>query len=97
MQEKFKKPTIPQLIYRAYRETDDEKYMEYIMQLRERGTPEVLEITKKLAYSRDPIKRDMAGSILSQIAYKTKSFKGTAIHLLAKLLNDKHEDVIASA
>lgn len=89
--------TIPQLVRKAYLEEDDDIYMEYIWELRKRGNDEVLKMAKNLAYSKDPVYRDIAGSILSQIAYKSKSFNGESRHLLGKLLNDPHEDVVTSA
>ena len=85
-----------QLILKAYYEKDDDIYMEYIAILRERGDDEVFQLTKKLVYSKDSVNREMGASILSQFGYKTKLYRGESIYLLAKLLNDKNEDVISN-
>jgi len=97
MSQNLKKFTPPQLIRKAYIEPDDDIYMDYIHELRIRGNREIFNLAKDLVYSRDSVYRDIAGSILSQIAYKTKSFRGESVHLLGKLLYDKNEDVICSA
>ncbi len=87
-----------QLILKAYHEEeDDDIYMEYIAILREREDDEVFQLTKKLVYSKVSVYREIAASILSQFGYKTKLYRGESIHLLAKLLNDKNEDVISNA
>ena len=87
-----------QLILKAYHEEeDDDIYMEYIAILREREDDEVFQLTKKLVYSKVSVYREIATSILSQFGYKTKLYRGESIHLLAKLLNDKNEDVISNA
>jgi len=97
MSQYLKKLTISQLFHRAYLEEDDEKYMEYINELRKRGNSKVFNLAKEYAYSQDPIKRDISASVLSQIAYKSGAFKGEAIYLLSKLLNDKNSAVLISA
>lgn len=91
------KLTTPQLIHKAYHEDNDDIYMDYIHELRTIGNDEVFNRAKVLVYSKDFVYRDIAASILSQIAYKSKTFKGESIHLLSRLLNDKNEDVIASS
>lgn len=93
----YKNLSILQLIHKAYKEEDDNAYMEYIHAIRKRANTQTLEIVRGMVYSKDHIKRDMAASILSQIAYPSKSFKGEAVYLLGRLLDDKHEDVITSA
>lgn len=92
----LKKLSTKQLILKAYHEEDDDTYMEYIHVLRLRGNDEVFQLTKKLAYSKDSIYREIAASILNQFGYKTKLHKGESVHLLSKLLNDKDEDVICN-
>jgi len=93
----YKNLSILQLIHKAYKEEDDNAYMEYIHAIRKRANTQTLEIVRSMVYSKDHIKRDMAASILSQIAYPSKSFKGEAVYLLGRLLDDKHKDVITSA
>lgn len=93
----IKKLPSKQLILKAYNEGNDDIYMDYIAILRERGDDEVFQLTKKLVYSKDSVYKEIAASILSQFGYKTKLYKGESIHLLAKLLNDKNEDVITNA
>jgi len=93
----LKKLTVPQLIKKAYYEEDEDIYTDYIFELRKRGNSEILNLIRDLVYSKDAIYREIAGGILSQFAYKTKSFKGERIYLLGRLLDDKNEDVISSA
>jgi len=93
----LEKLSTKQLILKAYYEEDENIFMEYIHILRLRGNKEVFQQTKKLAYSKDSIYREIAASILSQFGYKTKLYKGESVHLLGKLLNDKNEDVVATA
>jgi len=92
----LKKLPTKQLILKAYHEEDDDTYMEYIHVLRLRGNEEVFQLTKKLAYSRDSVYREIAASILNQFGYKTKLYKGESVYLLSKLLNDKDEDVVCN-
>ncbi len=93
----LEKLSTKQLILKAYHEEDENIFMEYMHILRLRGNKEVFQLTKKLAYSKDNIYREIAASILSQFGYKTKLHKGESVHLLGKLLNDKNEDVVATA
>ena len=92
----LEKLTTKQLILKAYHEENDDTYMEYIHILRLRGNDEVFQLTKKLAYSKDSVYREIAASILSQFGYKIKCYKGESVHLLSKLLHDKNEDVVCT-
>jgi len=89
--------TAKQLISKAYHTEDEDIYMSYINQLRERGDDEVFQLTKELVYSKDSVYREISASILSQFGYKTKLYRGESIYLLAKLLHDKDEDVVSKA
>jgi len=93
----LKKLTNAQLMHKAYLEEDDEIYMSYIHELRKRGNHKVFNLAKEYAYSKEPVKRDISASVLSQIGYKSGAFKGESIHLLSKLLNDKNVEVLSSA
>jgi len=86
-----------QLILKAYNEKDENIYMSYIDQLRERGDDEIFQLTKELVYSKDSVYRKISASILSQFGYKTKRYRGESIYLLGKLLHDKNEDVVSAA
>jgi len=93
----LKKLSTKQLILKAYHEEDDDTYMKYIHVLRLRGNNEVFQLTKRLAYSRDSVYREIAASILNQFGYKTKLHKGESVYLLSRLLHDNNEDVIGNA
>jgi len=94
---KDKRLTAKQLISKAYHIEDEDSYMSYINQLRERGDDEVFQLAKRLAYSKDNLYREISASILSQFGYKTKLYRGESIYLLGKLLHDKNDDVVSTA
>ena len=97
MKKESKKFTIQKLINKSYYEKDEEKYLDYIWELRTRGNKEVFYQAKHLIYSKDDIYRKIGADILAQFGYKTKLYRGENIYLLAKLLDDKNESVVASA
>ena len=89
--------TAKQLISKAYHTEDEDIYMSYINQLRERGDDEVFQLTKELVYSKDSVYREISASILSQFGYKTKLYRGESIYLLGRLLHDSSEGVVSTA
>lgn len=76
---------------------DEYEYWNIIAELHSRGTSLEFNAAKTLTSFSDPVMREMGADILGQLGWSTKTFHIESVALLIDLLNDPHEDVVASA